>query len=119
MGPDLPGREMKRLALAAALVLALAGCSEQLGDRGGKEGAPPDKISDVDYIEVFRNADNFPNVAMVCVRGIAFAATASREGMSAPSLLRVPEWDARCKTVSPGTAPSTTPSSASPSPFPS
>ena len=105
---------MKRLLVAAAAVLAMSGCSEQLGDRGGKDGAPPDKISDVDYIEVFRNADNFPNVAMVCVRGIAFAATASREGMSAPSLIRVPEWDARCRTLTPGTAPA--PSTTSPSP---
>jgi hypothetical protein len=65
---------------------------EELGDRGGHEGAPPDRIGDVDYIEVFRNADDFPNVARICVEGIAFASTSS----GGPSLLRVPEWDSMC-----------------------
>ncbi len=55
-------RTLRVAAAAAALVLALNGCSDQLGDRGGSEGAEPDKISDVNYIEVYRNADNFPNM---------------------------------------------------------
>ncbi|MFI5931839.1 hypothetical protein [Actinoplanes sp. NPDC051494] len=81
-------------------VLAVAGCSDQLGDRQGDEGAPPDKISDVDYIEVFRNADNFPNIARICVRGLGFASTSSgargENGYAQPALIRVPEWDATC-----------------------
>lgn len=100
------------------MVLAVAGCSDQLGDRGGREGADPDKISDVDYIEVFRNADEFPNVALVCVRGIAFATTASREGESSPSLIRVPEWDPRCPRATDGATPPA-PTAHSPSPAPS
>ncbi|GLY14691.1 hypothetical protein LWF15_05840 [Kineosporia rhizophila] len=87
-------------AVALALGTALTGCSDQLGDRGGDEGAPPDKISDVDYIEVYRNADNFPNIARICIRGIAFASTSSgvrgESGYAAPSLLRLPEWDQTC-----------------------
>lgn len=100
-------------AAAVALVLSLTGCSDQLGDRGGREGAAPDKISDVDYIEVYRNADNFPNVARLCIDGIAFATTASREGTSSPALLRVPEWDPRCPTAATGTTPSSAPSTPS------
>jgi hypothetical protein len=81
-------------------VLLLAGCSDQLGDRGGAEGAPPDRIGDVDYVEVFRNADNFPNIARICVDGLAFAGTSSglrgEDAVANPSLLRIPEWDAHC-----------------------
>lgn len=101
-------------------VLLLAGCSsDQLGDRGGKDGAPPDKVGDVDYIEVFRNADNFPNIARICIEGLAFASTSSgKRGESAvadPALLRVPEWDAKCLAhAKPGTVPETT---SSPSPL--
>ncbi|GLX96588.1 MULTISPECIES: hypothetical protein [Herbidospora] len=96
---------MTTKAMGALLVaLLLTGCSEQLGDRGGEAGAPPDKISDVDYIEVFRNADNFPNVARICVEGVAFASTSSgargESGVANPSLIRVPEWDAKCAAVS-------------------
>ena len=84
--------------LAAVLVLGLAGCSSQLGDRGGKEGAPPDFVSDVDYVEVYRNADGFPNLARVCVQGLAFATSSSGRGESAGAapLLRVTEWDDFC-----------------------
>jgi hypothetical protein len=83
-----------------ALVL-LAGCSAQLGDRGGTEGAAPDRISDVDFIEVFRNADNFPNMARMCVDGLAFASSSS----GGPSLVRVPEWDGWCAVVTRGGTP--------------
>jgi hypothetical protein len=90
-------------AVSAALMLALGGCSDQLGDRGGEEGAAPDKISDVDYVEVFRNADDFPNLARICIRGSAFASTSSGargdESFAAPALVRVPEWDANCASA--------------------
>lgn len=83
-------------AVALAAALALTGCSAQLGDRKGGSGRDPDKLSDVDYVEVYRNIDNFPNVAKVCVDGVAFAATSTRDGQTSPSLVRVPEWDATC-----------------------
>ncbi|AWS48697.1 hypothetical protein [Streptosporangium sp. 'caverna'] len=80
---------------AVLVAFLLTGCSPpQLGDRGGEDESPVDKISDVDYIEVFRNADNFPNVARICIEGLAFASTAST--VANPVLLRMPEWDAKC-----------------------
>ncbi|MEV5413118.1 hypothetical protein AB0K60_30310 [Thermopolyspora sp. NPDC052614] len=98
---------------ALLAVLLLTGCSsDQLADRGGQEDAPPDKISDVDYIEVFRNADNFPNVARICIEGLAFASTSSgrrgEDAVAAPALLRIPEWDAKCREFT-GNAPTPSP----------
>lgn len=100
---------------AVVAALLLTGCSsDQLGDRGGKENAAPDRVGDVDYIEVFRNADNFPNVARICVEGLAFASTSSgtrgESGVANPALLRIPEWDAKCAEYS-KTPPSPKPSS--------
>lgn len=99
---------------AVVAALLLTGCSDQLADRGGQEDAPPDRIGDVDYIEVFRNADKFPNVARICVEGLAFAGTSSgsrgESGVAAPALLRIPEWDAKCAEHS-KTPPSPKPSS--------
>lgn len=89
---------MVKMALTAALVAVVTGCSEQLQDRGGQEGAPPDFIGDVDYVEVYRNADAFPNVARICVRGIGFAGTSTGRGESGGSgpIIRVAEWDSFC-----------------------
>lgn len=86
------------LVAVAGAALALGGCSDQLGDRGGEAGSPPDKILDVDYVEVFRNADGFPNVSRVCVDGIAFATSSTGRGESSggAAIIRVPEWDAVC-----------------------
>ena len=93
---------MVRKAIAGGLVFLLAGCSAQLQDRGGDEGAPPDYIGDVDYVEVYRNADAFPNISRVCVRGIAFATTSTGRGADgtgggATPLIRVAEWDGFCE----------------------
>jgi hypothetical protein len=86
--------------VAVLAIVVLAGCSAQLGDRGGDEGSPPDRIGDVDFIEVFRNADNFPNIARMCVDGLAFAGTSSglrgEDAVANPALLRIPEWDPTC-----------------------
>ncbi|MEU8200384.1 hypothetical protein [Streptosporangium sp. NPDC049046] len=101
---------------AVLAALLLTGCSsDQLGDRGGKENAAPDKVGDVDYVEVFRNADNFPNVARICVEGLAFASTSSgargESGVANPALLRIPEWDTTCaKHSKTPPAPRTSPS---------
>jgi hypothetical protein len=84
--------------LTVVLMFVLAGCSAQLKDRGGEEGAPPDFIGDVDYVDVYRNADHFPNVARICVLGLGFASGSTGEGESsgATPVTRVPEWDAFC-----------------------
>jgi hypothetical protein len=87
-------------AVAASVAVLMTGCSAQLGDRGGDEGAAPDRIGDVDYVEVFRNAHSFPNIARICVEGMAFASTSSglrgQHSDADPALLRMPEWDAVC-----------------------
>lgn len=98
-------RHVTVLAIAA---LALTGCSAQLGDRGGQEGAPPDLIGDVDWVVVYRNVDAFPNIALTCVRGIAFATPSTGRGEAgggATPLLRVPEWDAECALHPPRSQP--------------
>jgi hypothetical protein len=85
-------------AVLASTAFVLTGCSDQLGDRGGQDGAPPDKIGDVSWIAVYRSADQFPNIAQVCVEGLGFATTSSGRGESAGAtpLIRVPEWDTMC-----------------------
>jgi hypothetical protein len=95
------------IAILVGCCAVLVGCSAQLGDRGGKEGSPVDVVSDVDYVEVFRNADNMPNIARICVDGIGFAATSSgprgESAVASPALLRMTEWDQLClaRRVSP------------------
>lgn len=91
----MPRRPALIVAAAASLLL-VAGCSQQLGDRSNGAGRDPDRLSDVDYVEVYRNIDNFPNVAKVCAGGLAFATTSSRDGQTSPALVRVPEWDRTC-----------------------
>lgn len=107
IGSGCPGRQgyARRYwiaGLAVAGILVMSSCSAQLGDRGGKEGSPVDKVSDVDYVEVYRNADNTPNVAKICVAGAGFASTMGGlrgEGAAvSPSLVRMTEWDAFCAT---------------------
>ena len=89
------------MSIMIATLAATVACSDQLGDRGGQEGAPPDHIGDVQWVEVWRNADEMPNVARVCVEGIAFATTSSGlrgEGVASPQLVRVAEWDGFCQS---------------------
>lgn len=64
------------------------------GRSGKQEGAPPDRIGDVDGVVVYRNVDGFPNVASTCVKGIAGPGGEYAGG--ATPLVRVPEWDAEC-----------------------
>jgi len=92
-------RTLKTSGFVLVLALAAVGCSEQLGDRDDGGGKSPDQLEDVDYVVVYRNIDNFPNIAQVCIDGIAFATTSSRGGTespSNPSLLRMEEWDRVC-----------------------
>jgi hypothetical protein len=88
----------KTIVPLAAVLALLTGCSAQLEDRGGTEGAAPDSIGDVDYVEVYRNADYYPNVARVCVLGLGFATTSTGRGESggATPVIRVAEWDGFC-----------------------
>lgn len=92
-------RRALALTVAGSAVLALCSCSAQLADRGGVDNAAPDSIGDVDWIDVYRNADRFPNIARVCVQGLGFAvpSTGTNEGGGgATPLIRVPDWDTFC-----------------------
>jgi hypothetical protein len=88
---------VRRLAAAgAALVLLLAGCSAADNDRESGSGKAPDKLSDATRVEVFRNADNVPNVARFCADGHGFWSTLSggdQSGTKPPQLLRATELD--------------------------
>ena len=57
---------MRRIAiLLTALALITAACSDQLTDLKGVE------IQDPDTVSVYRNVDNFPNIAIMCIDGDA------------------------------------------------
>lgn len=47
---------------------------------------------DPDKIEIYNNADQNPNVTMLCIHGVAFATTTRQYN----AILRVPEWDRQC-----------------------
>jgi hypothetical protein len=72
-----------------ALLVALTGC-----DDANQKDATGVHWRQLDKIEVYSNIDQHPNIARVCIDGVAFA-TISREYNS---ILRVPEWDSWCKS---------------------
>jgi hypothetical protein len=77
------------IALAVIFAVALAaGCTNQLNDLGGIPQTKPD------YTLTYLNVANFPNVTMLCIRGVGFA-TITRDYNS---LTRIPEWDRFCAT---------------------
>lgn len=87
--------------LAVVLALFTAGCSNQLNDLGGIGQASPD------YALTYVNVPDFPNITLVCIRGVAFATT-TRTGVD---MTLVPKWDAFCatkETAVPRPAPSAT-----------
>ncbi len=84
------------IALPLALGLALTGCASANQDRSSGAGNQPDTYSDTSHVELFRNADNIPNVAYFCADEIGWASTLSNDGTSAPQLVRLPEYDSVC-----------------------
>jgi hypothetical protein len=50
--------------------------------------------TDPDYAENFNNGDQYPNITLVCIRGVGFATT-TRTG--AGSWREVPEWNKFCQ----------------------
>ncbi len=48
---------------------------------------------DPDLIESYNNLDGHPNIAKVCIDGVAFATT-TRDAQAA--IQRVPDWDSTC-----------------------
>lgn len=82
-----------RIALAiggVALALTVgtaAGCSNQLNDLGGVSQVHPD------YSLTYLNVSGFPNVTMICIRGVGFATT-TRDNLAA--IQPIHEWDSFC-----------------------
>ena len=75
------------IALIGALVLS--GCAgDQRRDLEGVTIKNPQKY------ELYSNIDTHPNIARLCIDGVAFVTT-SRDYSA---VLRVPEWDAWCKS---------------------
>lgn len=88
---------MKRLLIAVILPCgllggllgaALAGCGS---NRRDLEGIP---LTEPSKVEIYANLDTQPNIVRLCIDGVALMTT-SREYTS---VIRVPEWDAWCKT---------------------
>lgn len=83
-------------AIAGTFALTLTGCSAANMDRSSGAGSEADNVSDTSLVEVYRNADNIPNVAYFCAGEFGWASTLSNDGNSAPSLIRLPEYDSKC-----------------------
>lgn len=88
----------KQAALPAgvmALALALGACSSGNNFRD-VEGVPS---KNPDLIEAYNNLDGHPNIAKVCIDGVAFATT-TRDAQAA--IQRIEAWDATCPGGSDG-----------------
>lgn len=89
---------MKKIAIAAgigAVLVSLTACGQapwedSLRDLEGVE------VYDPDSVRMWNNVDKHPNIVRLCLDGVAFATTTREYG---DALLRIPEWDAYCKTV--------------------
>jgi len=86
------------MALAAGTLIPLA-CSNQLNDLGGIGQVQPD------YAITILNVDGFPNITLLCYKGVAFATT-TRENTPAAAQL-VHGWDAFCATYDKNATPPT------------
>lgn len=91
-------RKLSIAVTAAAIVtVALAGCTPTANqDRSAGGGNLPDSLYDTQLVELYRNADNIPNVAYFCAGEYGWTATLSNDSTSAPALVRFPDYDKRC-----------------------
>ena len=60
---------VKKIAVLGIIALSLTGCTSTLQDLEGIQAQHPDKI------EVFQNADLFPNIELFCIHGVAYLIT--------------------------------------------
>lgn len=85
---------MRKLATAtvlAAAALSLTGC--QLHKTATNADLTGVHYDTPDTVKVWQNIDNHPNIAKLCLDGVAFATT-TRDAQAAAQ--RVPEWDQTC-----------------------
>lgn len=80
-------KKVKVIVGVGALVV-LGACSPGNNFRD-VEGVPS---KNPDAIVVYNNVDQHPNIAKVCIEGVAFATTTR----DLDALTRVPEWDRTC-----------------------
>jgi hypothetical protein len=81
----MPGKGLLAVLVAGALLVSGCG-SNNFRDVEGVKSRDPDKI------EIYNNVDKHPNIAMVCIHGVAFATTTRDYN----AIMRVPEWDKQC-----------------------
>lgn len=96
-----------RLLTVAFAVLAVlaAGCQEQFQDLDTEFYADPRehrqeypvRIANPDSLTIYRNADGFPNVEIVCVQGVPFSTTSANH---AGGLRQVVDADHLCADAS-------------------
>jgi hypothetical protein len=81
----------------AALVFATGCTKPELQDRSSGAGRSADGVKDAYEVEVWRNVNNYPNVAIFCADGLAFfAASTDQHSGSRGTLGRLPERDELC-----------------------
>ena len=82
-------RVLGSIVAAAIGAVALGACTPGNNFRD-VEGVPS---KNPDLIEAYNNLDGHPNIAKVCIDGVAFATT-TRDAQAA--IQRVPDWDSSC-----------------------
>lgn len=81
-------RGKKVFAITAVVLPLLAGCHQnQNKDLKGVSFIQPDSV------QGYKNVDGYPNLVIMCVKGVAFAST-QRDAQAA--MQRVPELDRTC-----------------------
>lgn len=87
----------------ASLAFLLTACgATAVQDRGSGGGKEPDRVGDASQVELYRNADNIPNVAYFCAGAYGWASTlsgGSGENTKPPQLIRFPEYDEVCSLL--------------------
>lgn len=98
---------MKRWIVGAiAIVLTVTACSSDDASKADLQQPQVDgnlattKIvaKAPDSVVVYVNVDKHPNIAKLCIEGIAFRTISETYvTLNSPAAERVPEWDASCK----------------------
>ncbi len=81
----MPPSTAARVVALAALTAFLLGCQAQFQDLDTEFYSDPREIrqefpvlvTNPDSLTIYRNADGFPNVALICIRGVPFTATSA------------------------------------------
>ena len=83
----------QRIVLAAVAVVALGTATTACSPGNNFRDVKGVASQDPDLIESYNNLDGHPNIAKVCIDGVAFATT-TRDAQAA--IQRVESWDSTC-----------------------